>query len=294
MSKHRYETVMFQELDWDGLGKRVAGGRIAFSVDVAKDDFYAALMSGPQTLEALVKWVHPEETRALIGCVSRLAQVAQVEVVMEPSGTYGDALRWQMIQSGLGVWPIAPKRVHDAAEVYDGVPSLHDAKAAYLIGRLHWEGVSQPWREAGAARRALLAQASLVELYKARHQAGANRLEAQLSRHWPEVLRVLGCKSITLARLLVEYGDAAHAAGDEARALMRRSGRSVLRAERIEAVLASARTTLGVPCVEAERCLVQELAGDVVQTAKRLHACERELARLVADDATVARLSEVV
>jgi hypothetical protein len=43
--------------------------------------------------------------------------------------------------------------VHDAAEVYDGVPSLHDANAAELIGRLHLQGVSQMWEEPGEERR---------------------------------------------------------------------------------------------------------------------------------------------
>ena len=110
-------------------------------------------MTSADAVEALVKWVHPQETMALLAHLSALAQVAQVEVVMEPSGTYGDALRWQLTRRGLGVWRMGPKRVHDAAEVYDGVPSLHDAKAAYLIGRLHWQGVSRPWREADAERR---------------------------------------------------------------------------------------------------------------------------------------------
>jgi len=59
---------------------------------------------------------------------------------MEPSGTYGDALGWQLREAGIELYRVAPKRVHDAAEVYDGVPSLHDAKAAYLIGRLHLQG----------------------------------------------------------------------------------------------------------------------------------------------------------
>ena len=49
---------------------------------------------------------------------------------MEPSGTYGDALRALFVEAGVWVYRISPKRVHDAAEIYDGVPSLHDAKAA--------------------------------------------------------------------------------------------------------------------------------------------------------------------
>jgi len=49
---------------------------------------------------------------------------------MEPGGTYGDALLWQRRQAGIALYRVSPKRVHDAAEVFDGVPSLHDAKAA--------------------------------------------------------------------------------------------------------------------------------------------------------------------
>ncbi|MCA1853146.1 MAG: hypothetical protein LC647_12335 [Beggiatoa sp.] len=42
---------------------------------------------------------------------------------------------------GLSLW-VAHERVHDACEVYDGVPSLHDAKAAQVIERLYFEGAS--------------------------------------------------------------------------------------------------------------------------------------------------------
>ncbi len=34
------------------------------------------------------------------------------------------------------------KRVSDAHEIYDGVPSLHDAKSATIITRLHREGLN--------------------------------------------------------------------------------------------------------------------------------------------------------
>ena len=56
---------------------------------------------------------------------------------MESTGTYGDALRYQFRQNGFEVHQISAKRVCDAREVYDGVPSLHDAKAATVITRLH-------------------------------------------------------------------------------------------------------------------------------------------------------------
>ena len=34
---------------------------------------------------------------------------------------------------GMEVHQMSAKHVHDACEVYDGVPSLHDAKAAQVI-----------------------------------------------------------------------------------------------------------------------------------------------------------------
>ncbi len=107
---------------------------------------------------------------------------------MEPTGTYGDALRGLLVAEGWPVYRVGPKRVHDAAEAYDGVPSLHDAKAAYVMGRLHLDGVSDAWEEVSDERREMKALQGLLRLYRGRYRRGLNRLEAQLARHWPEVL----------------------------------------------------------------------------------------------------------
>ena len=61
---------------------------------------------------------------------------------MESTGVYGDTLRSQMRESGMEVRQMSAKRVHDACEVYDRVPSLHDAKVAQVIERLYFEGAS--------------------------------------------------------------------------------------------------------------------------------------------------------
>ncbi len=73
--------------------------------------------------------------------------------------------------------------MHDAAEIYEGVPSLHDAKAAYLIGRLYREGVSQPWQELSEPRRKQQALIAELDLFESERQRNLNRLEAALSRH---------------------------------------------------------------------------------------------------------------
>lgn len=297
MSKRRYSATEFNRVNWAMMTEQVAGQRAVFAVDVAKEDFVGALLDAQRTPLVTVKWKHPQHTRALVEQLVALSGAAQpLDVAMEPSGTYGDALRWQLVSAGLAVYRISPKRVHDAAEVYDGVPSLHDAKAAYLIGRLHLEGASQAWLEPSPQRRALSAQLNLLQMYKARERASINRLEAQLSRHWPEVIRVLEPGSVTLVRLLATYGDAAQVSAqrEAARALMHRTGRGALRDERIEQLLASAEHTLGLPCVEAERHLLQALAQDLLDTREKLHGLERDLQRQVSADATLVCMAAVV
>jgi transposase len=91
---------------------------------------------------------------------ARLLDVQEVEALMEPTGTYGDPLRALLLAHGAQVFMLSPQRVHDAAEVFDGVPSMHDAKACVIIARLHHQGVSKPYIEPSPLRvrmRALMA-----------------------------------------------------------------------------------------------------------------------------------------
>ncbi len=296
MSKRRYSAIGFKQVNWARLSEQVVGQRVVFGVDVAKEDFVGALLDAERTPLVRVKWTHPQDLPALVEQLVALSEVAQLAIAMEPSGTYGDALRWQLVRAGLAVYRVSPKRVHDAAEIYDGVPSLHDAKAAYVIGRLHLEGASQPWCEPSELRRTLTAQLNLLQLYKARERAGVNRLEAQLSRHWPEALRVLEPGALTLVQLIATYGDAAQVSAqpDAARALMRRSGRGALRPEKIEQLLASAEHTLGLPCIGAERRLLQALAQDLLETREKRRALEQDLEGQVGADTTLERLAAVV
>jgi transposase len=296
MSKRRYHAAEFNKVNWTAIAERSAGQRIVFAVDVAKDDFVATLMGADRMPIETLRWTHPQQTQAVVAQVVNTFEPAHLEVVMEPSGTYGDSLRRLLVSAGASVFRISPKRVHDAAELYDGVPSLHDAKAAYLIARLHLDGVSQPWREASEQRRSLSAQLGLLEMYRERHQHSLSRLEALLSRHWPEVIRQIDISSATLLKLIAAYGDAKcverHA--EEAGGLMRRTGGAGLRQEKIEQVLEGARHTVGMPCIAAERQLLQTLAKDMVDTREVLRRAEKTLESQVEADPILARMAPVV
>ncbi|MCP4282852.1 MAG: IS110 family transposase [Gammaproteobacteria bacterium] len=296
MSKRRYHATQFNMVNWAAIAEHSAGQGIVFAVDVAKEDFVGTLMSADRIQIKTLKWTHPQQTQALVAHVVNTFDPACLEVAMEPSGTYGDALRRLLVNAGVSVFRISPKRVHDAAELYDGVPSLHDAKAAYLIARLHLDGVSQPWHEPSEQRRSLSAQLGLLEMYRERHQRSLSRLEALLSRHWPEVIRQIDVGSATLLKLIATYGDAksvvSHA--EEAEGPMRRTGRVGLRQEKIEQVLESARHTVGVPCIEVERHVLQVLAQDMVDTREALRQVEKALESQVEADPTLERMAAVV
>lgn len=296
MSKRRYHSVECKQVDWSALVQRVGGERVVLGIDVAKHDFVAAVQVRAGEILARIKWQHPQETRLLLSGVAQLQAGGPVEAVMESSGTYGDALRGQLRSLGVAIYRVSAKRVHDAAEVLDGVPSLHDAKAAELIGELHLHGRTQPWVEADAHRRGLAARLSQLRQCKGRYQADLNRLEALLSRHWPESLVTVGLGSHSLHQVLAEYGGPAsiqaHAAA--ARRLMARVGRAGLCEETLTALLDSAATTLGLPMVVEEEALLRWQAKGLIETHRELRAIERTIEQAVQADALLTPMAEVV
>jgi transposase len=295
MKKHRYSATNIKQANWEKIRAQTTGKRVVFGVDVAKEKFFGVLMHEDLTVIATLKWVHPEQTRELGERLLQAVSAQRLEVVMEPSGTYGDALQRYLSGLGLAVYRTSPKRVHDAAEVYDGVPSLHDAKSAYLIARLHLDGASRLWEELSAPRRNRQALVAELDLYQDQQQRNRNRLEALLSRHWPEVLRLVDLKRVSLLRLVAEYGDpwriGAHR--EEADQLLRHGTRGSLSGEKIEHLLDSTRDTLGVPCTEAERHLLQILAGELLRAHQQLHEVEQRIAREVHEDAILTRIAAV-
>ncbi len=290
MRKYRYRATHLQQVNWERVREQAAAEQVVLAIDVAKEDMVAALLRPDRTVLETVKWRHPFEARALIERLLTLG-VERLQAVLEPSGTYGDPLRGLLAAAGVAVSRVSPKRVHDAAEVYDGVPSLHDAKAAYVIGRLHLEGVSRPWVEPSAQRRALRAELGLLDWYQERYQVGRNRLEALLARHWPEAPYALDLGAVSLLTLLAQYGDAAAVAAEAeaAAALLRQSGGPGLKAAKIAALLDSARMTVGRPCLAAERRLLQVLAAETLEARRQCARIEQALAAQVESDAGLAR-----
>jgi len=285
MKQYTYRAIAIQKLDWVQVRERAGEDRLIAAIDVAKDMQFMALMREDRSVVRTVKWSHPDQTRQVMKCLSALG-AERIEAVMEPSGTYGDALRACLRAIGIEVYRVSPKKVHDAAEVYDGVPSLHDAKAAHVIGRLHLEGVTRLWVEPDDQRRRLQVQLNRLADARDRAQRLSSRLEALLARHWPEGPRLMDPQSASWLQLLAEYGDPAAVAADRdaAAALLRQVGQHWLVAAKIEALLDSAASTVGVRCLGIEAEWLRELAAEQIELRRRCQMLERALAREVPHD----------
>jgi transposase len=133
MKKRTYQSKKINQINWEEIKKDVDGKRVVFAIDVAKTIQFASLSYRHGECAKLVRWEHPKETALMLDQLAELD--CPVIVVMESTSSYGDALRHQCNLRWFEVHQASAKRVHDAKEVYDGVPSMHDAKSATVIGR---------------------------------------------------------------------------------------------------------------------------------------------------------------
>jgi transposase len=292
MKKRIYRATPVKALDLTDLAAELVGQRLIFGIDVAKGLMYATLMSLEETILAVVRWDHLRETASVVSWLCEL----DVEVALEPSGTYADTLRHALEQAGVPVYRVSPKQVKDAREIYDGVPSSHDAKSSATVAWLHCVGRSERWLASSSSVRTLRAGVQRLELHQSALGPALNRLEAQLTRYWPELLELLDLDSATLLELISTFGTPAAVAADPraARALMQRVGGNFLKQEKIEQVLASAASSLGVAMVAGERGALRDLAAETRRRHQLVQAAKKRLEVLCLDDEPLARVGEVV
>src|SRR5262249_52244400 len=192
---------------------------------------------------------NPWEIPALLEVVKRVKADRKLVVAMESSGTYGDALRQALGDNGIEVQRVSGKAAHDYAEVFDGVPSQHDGKDAAVVADLAALGKAKPWAYQAADSweeelthwvEEMVIQRQMVTLWQ-------GRLEGLLARHWPEASQVLKLSSGTLLRILKRYGSPQALALDAGAAeQLARWSRSLLSPEKIDELLAGARSSVGV------------------------------------------------
>jgi transposase len=294
MRKVKYKTTNVNKVNWEKVAEATKGEEVLFSVDVAKTDFVGLLSTRENEVIQLIKWEHPRQTGELLAQLTDLS-ARRLEAAMEPTGTYGDALRWQLVKRGIPVYRVNPKYTHDESESFDGVPSSHDAKAACIIADLHYRGKSQPWEETPVEQRELRGLVDELEIHQRLHRDNLNRLSALMARHWPELEGVMKLGSISVLTLLSTYGEPSEVARDAqgAEALLRQAGRSGLSEEKCQAIVAAAHGSLGIPCVANERQHIQGLAADLLRTHRASAEVEARMSTVVSERKELSALADV-
>ena len=122
------------------------------------------------------------------------------------SDTDGNRTRVPTVSST--VQRVSPKQASDYAEVFDGVPSQHDGKDAAVIAELAAQGKSWPWPlpVPSEVEQELAYQVDWADAQRRQRMQWCGRLEALLSRPWPEATRTVRLCSGTLLGILAHYG----------------------------------------------------------------------------------------
>ena len=265
-------------LDREGLAARVG-------VDVGKFVVVVVVRWSDGRFERPWRVENPHELRVLTGLLRELGKGREMVVALEPTGTYGDALRQALHDAGLVVHRVSAKAACDYAEVFDGVPSQHDGKDAAVIAELSAIGKSSVWSyEAPPEVERELAYC--VDWMDAQHKLRSiwmGRLEALLARHWPEATRTMKITRPTLLRALERYGGPQALVRDQraAEQLAAWGGR-YLRAATIAALLEGARETVGIRQTDTDRRQIRRCAREVLKARDEVRRCQRELRKLAA------------
>lgn len=294
-SKRTYRASRVEQVNVAELLPLIIAGCI-IAIDVAKQKFAVAIATAAGEIVKLFRFDHPTETADFLEVVKALqAGVDEGKVVaaMEPTGTYGDAIRLRMHQAGVPVRMVSPKRTYDSRELFDGVPSLHDPKSAALIAKLQAHDLSTPWTPPATHVTRLRALVDLRLFEHQRQEMAFGKLEAALARHWPEFGRWMNVREQSCAlQLLVTFPNPAEVAQaqDKAASLLREASRGRLSEEAVKGVLDDAQKTFGVPMVPEEVRYVRTIAEHLRASRGALQDIDKQLREMAKTDEVFERL----
>jgi transposase len=283
MRKNPYSLIDVNTICMQTLTSARCQTPVVVGVDVAKGELVACVVWPDGSFERPWRARSPSQVRLLVEKLLELNGSCPVTVAMESSGTYGDPLRQALTDAGVALKRVSAKAVKDYAETFDGVASQHDGKDAAIIGTLCLRGHASAWPYAQRSDEDNAIRYWVRKLDTAQHikQVWCGKLESTLARHWPETLGLLALSSATLTGAVSHWGGPQLLAADaKAAERLGRLGGRYLSAAKIDAVIESARTSVGVrPGAWAMREM-RETAASITRQRRRIQRCRRELRKL--------------
>jgi transposase len=303
--KNPYSQINVNEISIRQLLRDRVGRKVVVGVDVGKAELTLCLVWGAGDFERPWRVKSPGQIPLAISMLVELNKICPVTVAMESSGTYGDPFRQALDDAGLPVHRVRGKAVKDDSEGFDGTPSSHDGKDAAIIGTLCVNGRSKPWpwqgvkvesnesvkdadvstdvesSETDQAIRYWVRQLDTAQRIK---QISCGKLEGMLARHWPEAGGLTGQSAPTLTGALLHWGDPRALANDPSAAdKLAKFGGHYLKPEKIERLVESARSTVGVRMNSWARREMRDIAGAIIEQRRKIQQCRRELKKLTKD-----------
>jgi transposase len=266
-------------------------------LDVGKESIFCTLRWSTDDFDRPWRARNPSEVIRLVELLSVIGQGRRLIVAMEPTGTYGDALRQALQHAGLQVHRVSPKNASDYAEVFDGVPSQHDGKDAAVVAELAAQGRSWPWPMpvATEAEQELAYQVEWMDGQRRQMMLWCGRVEAMLSRHWPEATRLVAICSGTLLHCLRQYGGPRGlAAAPDGVKQLRRWGRQYLSEIKAQALVDSARQTVGVTMGRWDEERLRRYAEQIQSCRVEMRAAKQRMRELTRDHAAICAMGVVV
>jgi transposase len=284
MSKSKaYSAVPVNRVLLEPLLQGRQGLEVVVGADIGKFEILAVPRWSDGAFGRPWRVHNPEQLPDLVLRLVQLAQGRRLRVALEPSGTYGDALRQALHDAGLEALRVSPKAAHDYAEIFDGVPSQHDGKDAAVVAELAALGKAAPWpyQAPSAWEQELAYWVDWLDAQRRLLAMWAGRLEALLARHWPEATRVLKVTSATLLQALAHYGGpAALAADGQAAARLAGWGGHWLDGDKVQRLLAGARSSVGLRQGTVQARQLRQYADCALQARQQVRRSLRQLGRL--------------
>jgi transposase len=265
--------------------------------DTGKGSILSAVRWGLNDFERPWRARNPLDVNRLAELVREIGRGRHLVAAMEPTGTYGEALRQALERVGVTPHRVSPKSASDYAEVFDGVPSQHDGKDAAVVAELAAQGKSWPWPilKLTEAEQELAYQVDWMDGQRRQMMVWCGRLEAFGSRHWPEASGILSLTSGTLLKCLATYGGPRGlAAAPDGLERVRRWGGHHLSIDKAASLVNSARNTLGVEMGRWDEERMRRYVHEIQSCRREMRTARRRLCELARDHARIRAMGEVV
>ena len=288
VSKRAYSRVKVNSVDVVQLAAKAKGmARVSLGLDIAKLEIVACLRWSADQFERPWSVNNPFEIKALVELCVELSKEVEVVVSMESTGTYGDAVRRALTVANIPVIRVAGKHVSDYKEIFDGVPSQHDGKDAAMIAELAAMGKGASWNYIPDPEALAHVRYHVRSIDHAKNEFVRliGKLEASVTRHWPELTREIELSTPTALKLLSTYGSPAEASkNSELEVQLRRWG-PTFNPSKIERIVASTRDSSGIPMDSYEMLWMKELASQAIEANRKVVRCAKGIDEVLSKDA---------